>query len=113
MPFFPTFADGQGVNFVLDEFDPGGGGTVTCNGQSSGDISVPFEVRNFFFSSCYCGNRYTSCEIQMCEFLLSDINYQLEQESDMEIILQMYCNSKENRNGSQRDYLDALKVRKY
>jgi hypothetical protein len=25
----------------------------------------------------------------------------------------MYCNSKENRNGSQRDYLDALKVRKY
>ncbi|XP_048761311.2 SCL-interrupting locus protein homolog isoform X2 [Ostrea edulis] len=36
--------DGEGVTFVLDRFDPGGGGTVSCNGLAPGDISVPFEM---------------------------------------------------------------------
>ncbi|XP_061168007.1 SCL-interrupting locus protein homolog [Saccostrea echinata] len=57
--------DGEGVTFVLDRFDPGGGGTVSCNGLTPGDISVPFEMSG---------------------------------------------NTKENRQGSQNDYLNALKL---
>lgn len=37
--------DGEGLTFVLDRFDPGGGGTISCSGLTPGDISVPFEVR--------------------------------------------------------------------
>ena len=40
------FLDGEGVTFVLDRFDPGGGGTISCSGLTPGDISVPFEVRH-------------------------------------------------------------------
>ena len=40
------FLDGEGVTFMLDRFDPGGGGTISCSGLTPGDISVPFEVRH-------------------------------------------------------------------
>lgn len=36
--------DGEGLTFVLDRFDPGGGGTISCSGLTPGDISVPFEM---------------------------------------------------------------------
>lgn len=40
--FYTT--DGEGLTFVLDRFDPGGGGTISCSGLTPGDISIPFEV---------------------------------------------------------------------
>ncbi|KAK3090600.1 hypothetical protein FSP39_012998 [Pinctada imbricata] len=36
--------DGEGVTFVLDRFDPGGGGPISTNGLTPGDISVPFQM---------------------------------------------------------------------
>ena len=41
-----VFADGEGVTFSLDRFDPGGGLSTSTGALTSGDIAVPLKVND-------------------------------------------------------------------
>lgn len=112
--FYTT--DGEGLTFVLDRFDPGGGGTISCSGLTPGDISVPFEVcLTKVFHYPVDELIYHICTIVHTCMPTDVYSAVYKSTSYLFFILfeQMFGNTKENRHGSQSDYFNALKVRTF